>query len=404
MSIENHLFLQNRHWEEPYSTPDFHRDLFPVLLNSVDNRFIVTLIGPRRVGKTTMLKQLINHLVLEKNVDPKTILYFSLDLFKSDLLSIYNAFIDYFGHPYRGKFILVFDEIQYLENWASHVKTIRDNLDCKIFVSGSSSTDLRRGIESLAGREIELFLKPLSFGEYLRLTQSNPQTEHARWNHYLRYMDHQLPEIAINGVSRREYIVQLVDKVINGDIARLHHVKDSTPIESLFRLICKSPGEIIIATDLAQELGLDRRTLQHYLNILEQALLIRKVFNYSGNPRKSERRHKRYYPFYTTLLAYTEPFPIEFGKKAETEVAFQLSAEYFWNDRGREIDFIVGDKLEKAVEVKMRNSINKKAVKTILNSHFPHKFLVTKLGAKIDQSIQDSLSIVPLHDVSKVMD
>ncbi len=137
-----------------------------------------------------MLKQLINHLIGVNGVDQKNILYFSLDLFKSDLLSIYNAFINYFNHPYRGNFILVFDEIQYLENWAAHVKTIYDKLNCKIFISGSSSTALRRGRESLAGREIELFLNPLSFNEYLNLTNTHPTSEHAKWNNYLRYMDH----------------------------------------------------------------------------------------------------------------------------------------------------------------------------------------------------------------------
>lgn len=402
MSLEDHLFLQNQHWEAPFDVPLFYREMYSDLIESLNHKFIITLVGPRRVGKTTMLQQLINHLISEKGVDRRQILYFSLDLHRDDLLSIYNAYISHLSLPYRGNYYLIFDEIQYLENWASHVKILYDNLDCKIYISGSSASDLRRGKESLAGREFELFLPPLSFTEYLDMKKIKPVSDYNLWRTYLQYMDHQLPELVSSKISEKEYISQLVDKVINNDLIRLYNIRDTTPIDTIFRLICKAPGDVIITLDLSQELSLDRRTVQQYLQILEQSLLIRKVYNYSKNPRKSEKRHKRYYPFYTSLHWYISPYPVEFGKKAETEVAFQLSAEYFWNERGKEIDFIIGEELEKGVEVKMRNIVTNKFVRSLLNSKFvKKKYLITKKETEVQVDNPD-LIVLPLHRVREV--
>ena len=74
MSLEDHLFLQNQHWEAPFDVPLFYREMYSDLIESLNHKFIITLVGPRRVGKTTMLQQLINHLISEKGVDRRQIL------------------------------------------------------------------------------------------------------------------------------------------------------------------------------------------------------------------------------------------------------------------------------------------------------------------------------------------
>lgn len=402
MSLLDQLVLQNQHWENSYIISEFHRDLFSTLQDNMKNKFIITLIGPRRVGKTTLLHQLINSL-LREGVDTKKILYFSLDLFNKPLLDVYNAFIKEMNLPRNGSYYLFFDEIQYLNNWASHVKMLYDNLPrCKIVISGSSASDLRRGMESLAGREIELTLDPLSFKEYLEMNSKKGVSETILWEYYLKYMDYQLPELNHKSISERQYISQLVDKIINYDFVRLHQIRDTTPIDTIFRIICKSPGDVIIINDLSKELNLDRRTVQHYLQILEKSLLIRKVYNYSKNPRKSEKRHKKYYPYYTSLHWHVSPYKPEFGKKVETEVAFQLSAEYYWNDRGREIDFIIGDEYNIGVEVKMRNVISQKHVRGLINNTFTkEKYLITKHGSDI-QLIEKFVKVLPLHRLKEL--
>ncbi len=400
MSVKDQLFLQNLHWQQEYTVPTFHRDLFQSLLENLNHKQVITLVGPRRVGKTTMLQQMINYLIREKKVMPENILYFSLDLYKKSLLSLYNSYTGELSREYRGIHYLIFDEIQYLEEWGSHVKLLYDHLpNSKIIISGSSAADLRRGKETLAGREIELFLPPLSFKEYLTMKRLNISIDALLWREYMTYMNHQLPEM-LNSISEREYIRQLVDKVINSDFVRIHKIRDTTAVDTIFRMICKSPGDVIINSDLARDMQLDARTVQNYLNFLEQALLIRKVYNYSKNPRKSETRHKRYYPYYTSLHWYIYPYPIDFGKKAETEVAFQISPDYFLNNRGSEIDFIVGNDLDVAVEVKMRNIIKMKHIRTLVNSNFNHKYVVVKIDSKVDV---DGIEILSLHHIKNIL-
>ncbi len=407
-AVAGQLQVQNYHWEKPFQVPKYHREIFNKLLENMSNHFVISVMGPRRVGKTTILKQLINHLVNE-GMNEKNILYFSLDIYNTDLLTIFNAFRYEFGHPMDGRYLLIFDEIQYLNNWASHVKLLKDSLpNCKIIISGSSATELQRGRESLAGREIEMFLPPLSFQEYLKIKQINPISETKIWEEYVQYMDHQLPDLINNDISAKNYIVQLVNKIINIDIAKIHGIKDTIIIDTIFRIICKSPGEIIIVKNLANDLGINRRTAQKYLEYLEHSLLIRKLYNHSRNPRKSENRNKRYYPFFTSLHWYVHPYRVDFGKKAETEVAFQLQAEYFFNERGQEIDFIINEQpngeLNTGVEVKMRNSITAKQIRTLINSKIINKrALIIKHNSKVDNRIKDHVKIIKLPYVTQLI-
>ncbi|MCY3411566.1 MAG: ATP-binding protein [Candidatus Heimdallarchaeota archaeon] len=400
MSLSDQFILQNRHWEKPYPVPKFRRHLFEKLDSNLALNKIITLVGPRRVGKTTMLHQLINKL-LQQQVPAEHILYFSLDLYSHSLLDVYNQYTSMLSLEYRGEYYLIFDEIQYLDDWASHIKLLYDHLpECHIIISGSSASDLHRGKESLAGREYELFLPPMSFTEYLQLKGVTTKIDTILWREYLLYMDHQLPELITSGLSPREYVVQLVHKVINNDFVRLHNIRDTTPITSIFKIICNSPGDVIINSDLGNELGLDARTVQSYLTFLEKSLLIRKVYNYSTSPRKVEARHKRYYPYYTTLHLYTSSLNLDFGKKVETEVAFQVNAEYFWRQKTSEIDFIIGPQLDMGVEVKMRNTIKNSHIRALLNSKIAKtKLVITKQDSIISF---EGATAVPLHQLDKI--
>ncbi len=402
MSLKDQIRLQNDHWREPLVLPKFRRSLFPQLVRALEEPFITTLVGPRRVGKTTLLKQLMNHIIEEERLPANRVLYFSLDLYSTDLLSILNTFREEVNASKNDRFVLIFDEIQYLPDWASHVKLLYDNLPkSKILISGSSSTELHRGKESLAGREVRYDLPPLSFAEYLNFSGRKPGTEHLREVDYMHYMDHQLPDLVKTHTDERKYVGSLVDKVIDIDMRKIHNIKDTTPLNSIFSIISQSPGEVIIARDLGSQMGLDARTVKKYLMFLEQSLLIRKLYNFSGNARKTENRHKRYYPYYTTLHWYTrQP---DLGRKAETEVAFQLEAEYFFNNRGREIDFIVGKELDVGVEVKMRNNVRRKHLRPLIDTHLRRRFVVTKHETSLEPGTKDAgVTAVPLHRTESI--
>lgn len=134
-------------------------------------RRAVVLIGPRRVGKTVMLKHLIQRL-LDEGCAGTTILFVSLDtpLYSGHSLeSMVRLFVDTHQHPPEQPLWVLFDEVQYLKDWEVHLKSLVDTFPRIRFVaSGSAAAALRmKSRESGAGRFTEFVLPPLTFAEYL---------------------------------------------------------------------------------------------------------------------------------------------------------------------------------------------------------------------------------------------
>jgi uncharacterized protein len=407
MSLVDQILYVNEHWLGDLRCPIFKRRYFSKILEQLEKKEIITLIGPRRVGKTTLLKQIIQHLIQEKDVPTNHILLFSFDLYQSSLLEIINQYSQIQGVDYKKeKIYILLDEIQYLENWASQVKFLWDHQNnLHIILSGSSSSDLLRGRESLAGREVILTIDPLSFDEYLDLTDQQTSIDLVRYRLYMEYMDRQLPQLALDSGNSKKHITELVDKVINYDIARLYNISDTQIIYSIFKIICKSPGEIIKYEDLATMFEVNAQTIKIYFKYLEDALLIRKLYNYQTNARKSERSKKRFYPYFTTLHIFAFPHTIEFGRKIETEVAFQLKPQFFWNRLNQEIDFILNLEEITAIEVKTRKNIRKNDLKWLLKETFcKKKYVITNYEYKLNFEIEGlNVDFIPMHKVSKII-
>jgi len=162
--VKRALNVLNPFWRAPFKVIYRERKIYPRIQRMIKEPQIISLCGLRRVGKTTILKKIIEDLITENS--PDSILYFSFDDFQaSELLDVIDAFVSI--HNKEPKF-LIFDEIQKLPNWAEKVKLIYDTGKYKVFISGSESLSLRKGSrESLAGRIYEFEVKGLDFLEYL---------------------------------------------------------------------------------------------------------------------------------------------------------------------------------------------------------------------------------------------
>ncbi len=397
--LQELIFFMNKHWE-----PDFNfnyplkRHIFSKLIGALEHPLMISINGPRRVGKTVVMKQIINYLI-KQGFPRKNILFFSFDEYKEHPIKLIKEWEIMLGKKIHGKnYFMFLDEIQNIDKWAEKIKTLYDNLNIKIIVSGSASMALRKGNESLAGRILEFYLPPLLYNEYLLFSgKHKSEIKNIEWHNYLLYMKRQLPELAINeGLDAKEYIKTIVKKVIYEDTKKYFGFNETEKIEGIFKSIAKDPGQIINISDISKDFGISRTTCANYLFALEQSYLLRKLYNYSKNPRKSEIRLKKYYPFYTNLICYTDN--TKFGKIAETEVAWKIDAEYFWNNRNKEIDFIS----EKwAIEVKMRKKIDYQDVKWVLKNEFKLKpMVVVSPETKID--VRQKLRIIRLNEIDKL--
>lgn len=267
-------------------------------------RFAV-LSGARRVGKTTIMYQMMNSLI-DEGVNPKNILYVSFDnpivklVNVETVLSIYESL-----YPIEGTRYIFFDEIQYTEHWELWMKVIYDSRkNIRLTATGSASPILEKGsTDSGTGRWSILKIPTMSFYEYCRLLQieepilpDNLQlTKLVKMSkaelgdlmdrfaplevHFNRYlMIGAFPELVLSDddmYAQRMLREDVVDKVIKRDVLTLFNIRSPLLMEKLFLYLCMNSTEIFSVTTAAKELeNTSASTIDSYIEALEMSNLI----------------------------------------------------------------------------------------------------------------------------------
>lgn len=267
-------------------------------------RFVV-LSGVRRVGKTTIMYQIIESLI-DDGINPKNILYVTFDnpILKfvnvENVLSIYESL-----YPVEGTRYVFFDEIQYTDNWELWMKVIYDSRkDIRLVATGSASPVLEKGsADSGTGRWNILKIPTMSFYEYCRLleldTPELPENirlseltgmDHAQLGdlmsrfmplqkHFNRYLTiGGFPELVLSDddlYAQRMLREDVVDKVIKRDVLSLFNIRSPLLMEKLFLYLCMNSTEIFNATTAAKELeNTSIATIDSYIEALEMSNLI----------------------------------------------------------------------------------------------------------------------------------
>ena len=247
-----------------------------------------------------------------------------------------------------------FDEIQKVNNWEDQLKSIYDEHklkgNIKIFISGSESLFIRKkSKETLAGRIYEFKLNPLSFKEYLSFINYNFDNINLynkellqKFNEYI--ISQGFPELIskTNKEIIKNYTSGIIEKVIFSDIAIQFKVKNPSVLESIVNIISNEPGQIIDNNGLAKELGISRQLVSTYLKYLCDSFLVLKLYNFSKNQRKSERKQKKYYPIIlSNQLIFSDDYLIK-TKVFESIIVSQLESNFFWRTpQQNEVDVIL---------------------------------------------------------------
>ncbi len=275
-----------------------------IIKHNTLRRFAV-LSGARRVGKTTIMYQMIDNLISE-GVNPKNILYVSFDnpivklVNVETVLSIYESL-----YPVEGLKYIFLDEIQYTEHWELWIKVIYDSRkDIRLTATGSASPILEKGTtDSGTGRWSVLKIPTMSFYEYccllqleepilpdsLRLTNL-AKMDRARLGdlmdrfaslkgHFNRYlMIGGFPELVLSDddiYAQRMLREDVVDKVIKRDVLTLFNIRSPFLMEKLFLYLCMNSTEIFSVSTAAKELeNTSVSTIVSYIEALEMSNLI----------------------------------------------------------------------------------------------------------------------------------
>lgn len=249
-----------------------------------DNKAII-LLGPRQVGKSTLLQQLSS-----KFTSP--IIWWNGD--DADIRSILSNTTSTALRSLLGKAkTLIIDEAQRIDNIGLSIKLIIDQLkDVKVIATGSSAFELANHInEPLTGRKWEYNLYPFSFAEMVE--EHGLLTEKRLLNHRLVYGYY--PEIVNNQGGEELRLKQLSDSYLYKDILIWEKIQKPDKMEKLIQALAFQVGNEVSYHELGQLTGLDNQTTEKYIDLLEKAFIVFRLGSLSRNLRNELKKSRKIY-------------------------------------------------------------------------------------------------------------
>ncbi|MHC1779075.1 MAG: ATP-binding protein [Bacteroidales bacterium] len=260
------------------------------ILDRVRDRFfkgkVIILTGPRQVGKTTIMVQLSEGLdggdILVLNCDEPDVRLMLENVTSTVLKSIIG----------RAKVVFI-DEAQRVNNIGLTLKLIVDNIkDVQVVATGSSAFDLRNRLnEPLTGRKFEYHLFPFSTNEMIEHTSALEESRLLE----RRMVYGMYPDVVNNPGDSVNLLKELTGSYLYKDIFTLRDVRNPDGLEKLLKALALQLGSEVSYNELGQMLGLDKETVERYLDLLEKVFVIFRLNSFSRNIRNELKKSKKIY-------------------------------------------------------------------------------------------------------------
>ena len=269
--------------------------------NYIDKPIVKVLIGMRRVGKSAIIKLLINKL-LKKNIPASNILYINKESLEFDEIKnykdLYRYAINYFKGIKNRKYIFI-DEIQEIAEWEKSVNSFLADNYGDITISGSNSKLLSSELATLlSGRYIEIPVYPLTFKEFLQFRSKKTDTE-TEFKNFLRYGGlpgiHLLP---LKDDTIFAYLNSILNTVLYSDVIIRHKIRDAAVFDRVVKYLFDNIGNITTAKKIAdyfksQKVKVSVDTVLNYITYLETSLIINRVPRYDIKGKKFLEFHDK---------------------------------------------------------------------------------------------------------------
>ena len=426
-----HIQILNQHWQsetEYYCSYKYKRDAFEKIKPWLNTKHIISLSGLRRTGKSTLLSQLREDYAKINKLKNTEHLFFSFENEDrqslapvSDLEELLKYYFDNIlltpPSKLKNPILICLDELQNVDSWQKVLKTYYDlSANIKFIISGSSSLYLKESAESLVGRIMDFTIYPLSFREFLKLSNnadlktintlddilsfapSSTNTE--RLNLFETFLlIGGFPEAAtmyannIPVIQIQHYIREsIVNKIINKDLAKFFNLKVTEKDLLLFKVLCFESGQITNNKKLADESGFSLDSVKCHLQAMIDSGLLLTLKRFDTKPRKISNAHPKTYitspSIVNSFLGYEQiPQGSLIGHLAESYAFMRLkelnqNKEIYFASPGRnkEIDFYLPNQ-KILLESKYSDYISKEDINYVVQQAKKYKlkaFLITK--------------------------
>jgi predicted AAA+ superfamily ATPase len=336
-------------WERKLDSGVKRSDYIKKIYPYFERKEVLVLKGIRRSGKSTILKQLINELIID-HVDKKQILYVNLDdyNFANDLRislfdDILDAYVKYSGNKNRVYFF--FDEVQKIEGWEKWVRTKYDlNENIKFIVSGSTASLLSKELSALlTGRNLSFKIMPLSFKEFKEFRKGGLLEEYLKFGGF--------PEVVLEKSEDKKLFIlrQYFEDIIHKDIVDRYNVRNAKQLLELARYFVSASGSKASFNKLSNVFGLSNDTLALYVSYMIDAYLLFEVtyFSFSAKIKHDVTKLSKLYALDNGLInVVSVKYSESLGQMFENTVLVRLVESFdevsYWSELKSEVDFIVG--------------------------------------------------------------
>ena len=281
------LYTNDIKYYNIYTMSEIQRDLRVVLDSKMGKGKVLLLIGPRQVGKTTLLKNMLESVSSEKkvqfwNCDESDVRQFLSEANSAKLKSFVG----------NSDFIVI-DEAQRVKDIGLTIKLLHDSFpNVQLAVTGSSSLDLSNSInEPLTGRKFEYNLFPFS---------TNELVNHTSMLEEMRLLKNRLvygfyPDVVNNSGEEKEILTNIVNSYLYKDVFEFQDIRKSSVIEKLVQALALQVGSEVSFNELGNLLGIDTVTVQRYVDLLEKAYVIFHIRSFSRNVRNELKKSIKIY-------------------------------------------------------------------------------------------------------------
>ena len=263
------------------------RDLTKNIIKKLQPNKVVIVFGARRVGKTVLVKEILNQ------VNEPVLTLNGEDINVHDKLAIRS--VENYKQILGSYKLLYIDEAQKIPEIGSKLKLMIDEIEgLKIIISGSSSFDIHKDAgEPLTGRKYSFNLFALSENEYKQVENSISKIDKVRE----RMVFGNYPELLHlpDREDKIDYLNEMVSSYLLKDILVYENIKNSQKIFNLLRLIAFQIGGEVSLQELGKQLGISKNTVEKYLDLLSKVFILHKVEGFSRNLRKEITKNSRWY-------------------------------------------------------------------------------------------------------------